>query len=178
MRLVSFVMIAAFDLSCAAEPPTVEKQVVFTGNHGCTSDELRALMTHPVDEPSGLERDLLLLSSYYLDRGYANVRVVTPRVDVTTITIPIDEGPIFTLGAVTATGELIGDEHANLAKVRVRSGSVFSRAMIARDRESLIAYYKDHGYPNASVEPLSKIDPARTTIDLDFEIVRATNKRR
>jgi outer membrane protein assembly factor BamA len=98
--------------------------------------------------------------------------VGTPRVDATTITIPVDESARFTIGAVTATGELIGDEQANLATVCVRSGNVFSRTMIMKDRESLIADYKDHGYPNASVGLLSKVDRAHNTIDLELEIAR------
>ena len=60
------------------------------------------------------ERDLLLVSAHYWDRGYANVKVGTPQLRLSRdkqymyLSIPVDEGPIFTIGSVNFKGDLIG----------------------------------------------------------------------
>jgi outer membrane protein insertion porin family len=49
---------------------------------------------------------------------------------------------------------------------------VFSRTMIATDRETLSTFYEDKTYADANVLPLTKIDLDHHTIDLTFEIER------
>lgn len=152
--------------------------VEFIGNHGVSSDELRIAMTGlrggdlAAYSEDGLDRDLLLLSAYCFDRGYANVRIGTPRFEPlrNMISIPIDEGPRFTMRAVTVTGELIGSASENLAMIPVRPGDTFSRTVIADDREALSTYYRDLGYPDRNVLPLTQVDLETNEISLTFEV--------
>src|SRR6185369_13362228 len=124
------------------------------------------------------ERDLLLVSAHYWDRGYANVKVGTPQLRLSRdkgymyLSIPIDEGPVFTIGAVNFKGDLIGRPQDNLARIRTRAGATFSRTMIAEDREKLSAYYQDQGYAYANVSPLTKVDLASRKISLTYEVAR------
>ena len=66
------------------------------------------------------ERDLLLVSAHYWDHGYANVKVGTPQLRLSRdkqymyLSIPIDEGPVFTIGTVNFKGDLIGTAADNL----------------------------------------------------------------
>ena len=144
--------------------------VAFVGNHALPTTELRAAMTSPVDDQEGFERDLLLVSAYYWDRGYANVRVSdTPDPAHDTVTITIDEGDKFTMGPVAVVGELDGDAR-DLPKLATRPGSVFSRTHIADDREALNDFYTHRGYAFADVVPRTTIDPRKHTIALTFEI--------
>lgn len=162
-------------------PPGVGPKVQFTGNARVSSDRLRAAIAeYPLFDDAGaidqdvLERDLLLISAFYWDRGHAQVKVGAPVISPSkdAVTIPIEEGPVFTMGPVAVTGELIGSAKANLAMVRVRPGATFSRARIANDREALSNFYQDQGYAYANVVPATKIDAARKTIGLTFEITR------
>src|SRR5678815_1480045 len=88
------------------------------------------------------------------------------------LAIPVDEGPVFTIGAVNFKGDLIGGAAKNLEKVKVRPGMIFSRTRIAEDRENLSAFYQDQGYAYANVLPLTKVDLDKRTISLTFEVAR------
>jgi len=166
------------------------REVQFIGNNSISDDELRgAIATRRADALSFLndsgtysqeafERDLLLVSAHYWDRGYANVKVGTPQLRLSRdkqymyLSIPVDEGPIFTIGGVNFKGDLIGGPPKNLEKVKVRPGMTFSRTRIAEDRENLSAFYQDQGYAYANVLPLTKVDLDKRTIALTFEVSR------
>jgi outer membrane protein insertion porin family len=166
------------------------REVQFIGNHAISDDELRlAIQTRRQDALSFLndsgvysqetfERDLLLVSAHYWDRGYANVKVSTPQLRLSRdkeymyLSIPIDEGPIFTIGSVNFKGDLIGSPADNLARITMRGGVKFSRTQIAEDREKLSAYYQDQGYAYANVLPLTKVDLPTRKISLTYEIAR------
>jgi outer membrane protein insertion porin family len=155
--------------------------VQFVGNAAVSSDQLRAAIAeHPVFDdtgaidPDALEHDLLLITALYLDRGHAQVKVGAPVIPASrdAVTIPIQEGPVFRMGAITVTGELIGSAKAHLAKLRVRPGRVFSRSLLAADIQTLSELYQDQGYAYANVLPLTKVDLDRKTIGLTLEITR------
>lgn len=166
------------------------REVQFIGNNSISDDELRnSISTRRADALSFLndsgtysqeafERDLLLVSAHYWDRGYANVKVGTPQLRLSRdkqymyLSIPVDEGPVFTIGTVNFKGDLIGTTQKNLERVRMRPGLRFSRTLIAEDRESLSNYYQDQGYAYANVLPLTKVDLEKKTISLTFEVAR------
>jgi outer membrane protein insertion porin family len=166
------------------------RDVQFIGNTAISDDELRgAIATRRQDSLSFLndsgtysqeafERDLLLISAYYWDRGYANVKVGTPQLRLSRdkkymyLSIPIDEGPVFEIGTVSFKGDLIGSPEENAKRVKLRSGTKFSRTVIAEDREKLSAFYQDQGYAYANVLPLTKVDLPNKKINLTFEVAR------
>jgi outer membrane protein insertion porin family len=166
------------------------RDVQFIGNRALSDDELRlAISTRRQDALSFLndsgvyseeafQRDLLLVSAHYWDRGFANVKVGVPQLRLSRdkefmyLSIPIDEGPIFTIGAVNFKGDLIGSPTDNLGKIRMRAGKMFSRTQIAEDREKLSAYYQDQGYAYANVLPLTKVDLPNRKISLTYEVAR------
>ncbi|MDQ3334732.1 MAG: outer membrane protein assembly factor BamA [Myxococcota bacterium] len=166
------------------------RDVQFIGNSTITDDELRgAIATRRQDamgflndsgtySQEAFERDLLLVSAYYWDRGYANVKVGAPQLRLSRdkqymyLSIPVDEGPIFTIGSVNFKGDLIGSADKNLDKVKIRAGVKFSRTMIAEDREKLSNFYQDQGYAYANVLPLTKVDLPNRKINLTFEVAR------
>jgi outer membrane protein insertion porin family len=166
------------------------RDVQFIGNHSINDDELRlAISTRRQDALSfindsgvysqeAFERDLLLVTAHYWDKGFANVKVGTPQLRLSRdkefmyLSIPVDEGPIFTIAAVNFKGDLIGSAADNLAKIKMRSGATFSRTGIAEDREKLSAYYQDQGYAYANVSPLTKVDLPNRKISLTYEVAR------
>jgi outer membrane protein insertion porin family len=166
------------------------REVQFIGNRAITDDELRnAIATRAADALSFLndsgtfnqeafERDLLIISAHYWDRGYANVKVGTPQLRLSRdkqfmyVSIPIDEGPVFSIGTISFKGDLIGGEAKNREFIRIQPGATFSRTRIAEDREALSAYYQDQGYAYANVLPLTKVDLEKQTISLTYEVSR------
>ena len=99
------------------------REVQFIGNTAITDDELRgAIATRAPGcavvpqrlrhlQPGGVRaRPAARSARYYWDRGYANVKVGTPQLRLSRdkqfmyLSIPIDEGPVFTIGAVDVQG--------------------------------------------------------------------------
>jgi outer membrane protein insertion porin family len=166
------------------------REVQFIGNNQISDDELRqSIATRRQDSLSFLndsgtysqeafERDLLLVSAHYWDRGYANVKVGTPQLRLSRdkqfmyLSIPIDEGPVFTIGEIKFKGDLIGTAGKNLERIHIRQGDKFSRTRIAEDREKLSNFYQDQGYAYANVLPLTKVDLPNRKINLTFEVAR------
>lgn len=166
------------------------REVQFIGNNEISDDQLRgSIQTRRPDaltflndsgtyNQEAFERDLLLVSAHYWDRGYANVKVGTPQLRLSRdkqfmyLSIPVDEGPVFTIGTINFKGDLIGSAAKNLEKIRIRPGMTFSRTLIAEDREKLSNYYQDQGYAYANVLPLTKVDLPNRRINLTFEVAR------
>jgi outer membrane protein insertion porin family len=164
--------------------------IAFTGNRAIASDELRQHMsTSPpgalsfltgsgVFRRDELEHDLVLLTGYYLDHGFAHVKIAPPAVQPShdrkrmAVTIAIEEGPRFAFGPIEVKGDLLGTPAQHLALIRCRPGATFARSMVEADRHALERHYQDLGFANVSVVPRPRIDTARHLIALDFEIVR------
>jgi len=167
----------------APAPAVRAPELELIGAHAFTSAQVRVAIAgvesplldeHGALDSDALEREMLLISAFYWDRGYVNVKVGAPRYDRErgVISVPVDEGQRFTMGSITITGELLASEASHLAMIRVRPGMVFSRKMIATDREALSTFYADRSYAYVTVLPLTKIDLDAKTIDLTFEIER------
>src|SRR5512140_1496405 len=156
---------------------------LFTGNQQLSSRQILDGITsagapppvngHGAFSQERFERELLHISSLYWDLGYANAKLGVPNVDVARrqITIPIDEGPRFTISSVSVTGEPTGGLPNNDALLHAHAGGIFSRTMIAEDRERLRTHYQDLGYAYANVFPSTQVDLEHRQIGLTFEVV-------
>jgi outer membrane protein insertion porin family len=164
--------------------------VTFVGNRVVSSSDLRERMAtrrpgvlsflngSGVFRRDELDRDLAILTGYYLDRGFATVKIGAPELRLSRdhkrmkVTITIDEGPRFSFGAIEVKGDLIGLPAQNLALIRSREGDTFSRAALDRDRRALEMHYQDLGYAHANVALRPRFDVASRRIALAFEVVR------
>jgi outer membrane protein insertion porin family len=164
--------------------------IAFTGNRAIAGSELRKHMsTRPpgrlsfvtgsgVFRRDELERDLAILTGYYLDHGFATVQIAPPALQLsrdgkrTMVTIAIEEGPRFEYGAIDVKGDLLGTPAQHLALIRSRPGATFVRSMVEADRKALEIHYQDLGFANARAAPRPRIDLAHHRIAIDFEIVR------
>lgn len=112
-------------------------------------------------DPDALTADKPFLGLLYWDRGFALASigdpVVTRRGDQLDLAIPIEEGPLFVLGEITANAPLG-------AALGLVPGERFSRARIAAARAQL------EQRTGATVEVSTRIDPERRRIDLAFAI--------
>ncbi len=171
----------AADVARPGAPAEDAPGVRFIGNAAVSSSELRAAIAADTlfdgagrVVPEVLERGVLLIQMLYWDRGHVQVRVAEPKVSPSqdAVTITIQEGPVFRIGTVVFTGDLIGSAKANLRMIQVRPGILFSRTMIGDDLQTLNGYYQDQGYAFANILPLTKVDLASRTVGLTFEIKR------
>ncbi len=162
------------------------RAIEFEGNQAFSDRKLRGVIEtrrkgfwswltgSGVLKSDALERDQTLLTQFYLDHGYANVRVGRPRVerrgDGLVLTFPIQEGPKFRIGSVAFSGELIKPEAELRKTLQTQPGMVFKASSIRKDIDTLSTLYADQGYAFAAVTPNTKIDPETRTIDLTLEL--------
>ena len=164
------------------------RRVNFVGNHAIGDDELReVILTHEgnilsIVTQAGtyredvFQRDLLLLQAHYWDRGYVQVKVGTPLIELSPdkqsmyITISIDEGPQYRLGKIDIRGDLLESKEFFLKRVSVKPGEIFNRSKLSDDLQKLTDLYKDRGYAYVNASPATPVDEKTLTVDVTFEI--------
>jgi outer membrane protein insertion porin family len=173
------------------------RRVTFIGNQHVSDTELRAQMetgaTSILSFGSGgtyrqdiFERDVLMLSALYYDKGYLTVQIGTPRVMLTPdregidITVSIHEGPRFKIRQLRvyerdAEGrevEPLGGRRALRELLEARSGDYFNRASLVKDLQAVRTVYRDAGFANVEAEPETELDPAHQEVDIVVPIKR------
>jgi outer membrane protein assembly factor BamA len=150
----------------------------FKGNKKGPEAELRKAAALEAGKPfvrEEVERAALLVSTFYYDRGFVQVRV-DPEIGtanaqgVVPLAFVIDEGDVYSIGALHAT-KLGGPVEKELLDtvVRARPKQVFVRSKVVDDLERVNAFFASRGQ-KVVVTPLTEIDPKKKTIDLTFEI--------
>ncbi|MDR1124603.1 MAG: outer membrane protein assembly factor BamA [Deltaproteobacteria bacterium] len=108
-----------------------------------------------------LERDVSVIGTYYMNKGFMDVAVGHPNIeyedDGIAITYRVNEGPRYKVGLVKLAGELI-DSDAELEKIIVlddlaRDHEFFSLSSMQNDVQKLGTYYAEYGYAYANVTP-------------------------
>lgn len=123
-----------------------------------------------------LARDAEWLRLFYLNKGYAQVEVEQPLVQVTQdlrnieITIQVDPGRIYNLGKLTFTGADDYSQKELLEESQMEPGSLFTADAMRKAVEALEAKYADHGYAFAKVIPRPVNFTDDGLVDLDFTI--------
>ena len=85
-----------------------------------------------------LTGDLESLSSYYLDRGYADFRVTSTQVAISPdrkdvfITVNVSEGDVYTLSDIKIAGKLVVPEEDLLRLVLAKPGDIFNQRLLTQ----------------------------------------------
>jgi len=166
------------------------RRVNFVGNSAVSDEELRGAMstqeggyfsfvtssgTYKEDQ---FQRDLLLVTAHYYDRGYVNVKISRPEITLSPdkrymyIQIAIDEGPKYYIGKLDFKGDLIGAKQEYFKRLHIKTGEIFNRTRMSQDMIALNDYYKDKGYAYVNVTPLTGIDSDKHIIDVTFDVQR------
>jgi outer membrane protein insertion porin family len=177
--------------------PVTVRRLTFIGNEHVTDSELRGQMETGASSilsfGSGgsyrqdiFERDVLMLSALYYDKGYLTVQIGTPRVMLTPdregidITVAIHEGPRFKIRQLRvyerdADGheiEPLGGRRALRELLSAHSGDFFNRAQLIKDLQAVRTLYRDAGYANVEAEPETELDPVHQEVDIVVPIRR------
>jgi outer membrane protein insertion porin family len=175
------------------------RQVSFIGNRHIDDETLRSVMqTRPGHELSWLmqsgtykedfvQADVFRLQALYYDQGFVAVKIGTPRATISRdrrhiyLSIPIDEGERYALGAITFAGDLDLpaqdgapgiDEPLLRQKLSIAPHEIFNRAKLFTDIQILTDLYRDRGYAYANVTPNSHVNPESRTVDVEMEVDR------
>lgn len=122
-----------------------------------------------------LKNDVALIADLYYNNGYVNVKVGEPVVDILEdksgllVTIGITEGDQFRTGSLDFKGDLLESREELAKNVKLKTGEVFSRAVLRGDIFTLTDLYADKGYAFANVTPLTRVEPEKKTIGITFD---------
>jgi outer membrane protein insertion porin family len=177
--------------------PVTVRRVSFIGNENVSESELREVMQTGqagfFSFGSGgpyrqdvFERDVLMLSALYYDKGYMSVQIATPRVMLTPdregieITVVINEGPRFKIRQLRVYErdedgkeiEPLGGRRALRLMVKAKSGDWFNRASIVKDLQAVRTLYRDAGYYFVEADPETNVDAAKREVDIVIPIRR------
>ncbi len=168
---------------------TLVRRISFIGNRNYSDGTLRdAIITKEtafwrflgrsdVYDPAKLEADKEILRQYYLDRGFADFRVLSAVAELAPdregffITITVREGPRYRFGKLTVDSRLRRIDSGQLtAAIKARTGDRYSAAKIQRSIVALTDVAGSHGYAFARVSPQVNLDRSKGTADVTFVI--------
>jgi len=108
-----------------------------------------------------LKNDVATLESLYRANGFRQVKIQADVEDNyhggnnLAVRINIEEGPRTLLGQVHVSGnEQVST--TSLPELSTQPGQPYSELDLANDRENILNYYFDHGFPNASLDITTK----------------------
>ncbi|MFN9809216.1 MAG: outer membrane protein assembly factor BamA [Deltaproteobacteria bacterium] len=181
----------------------VVRRIRFVGNRAISSSDLRGIMqtgetgifsflsNNDNFQESKFDEDVNRLQALYYDRGYLQMRVGTPRIELTPdrrfidITVPVAEGPRFRIGRLRVVerdedGEEIdplGGRRQLREMVAANPGDWFNRTALAQGLQAVTRHYRDAGYAHVDVQPETDLDVEARTVDLAIAIERGPMTR-
>ncbi len=164
------------------------KEIRFVGNDSVPEEEIEPFLetreggwfSFPTQSGTYVEeafkRDLMRIAHVYYDRGFINVKVGEPTVTLSPdkkwiyVTIPIEEGDPYDVGAYELSGDLIADAALLKDLLKMQPGERFVRTKMIQDILALQSFYRNRGYAYVNVVPLTNVDAKAKTIDLTLDI--------
>lgn len=159
----------------------------FTGNHYFGKETLRERMyLMPATwlryrwgrySPEYLEKDLASIRDVYRSNGFRDVEVTSRQQDnfrgkpkTIAVFIQIKEGPQWFVDKLELSGVSETDRRKLKAILHSTDGEPYSDSNVASDRDTILEYYYNDGYPNAHFEFTASRATEANRMDLNFEI--------
>lgn len=162
------------------------KEIRFDGNQAYSSETLMDMMNTSENwffswltssdelDSDKLAQDIMTLTAYYHNSGYADARIGEPEIEFKDewiyILIKIDEGEQYRMGMVDVQGDFIADKEMLMADLESAKEAYYNRDKIRKDVVTLTDIYADKGYARADVVPEIRKDPETAAIDIVFHI--------
>jgi outer membrane protein assembly complex protein YaeT len=168
------------------------KDIEIGGNHYFETATLRErLQITPASFPRTrygkfsqklLDRDLDALRDLYHANGFREADV-TAKIDEEYkgvmghlgVRIGVEEGPQWFVNSLTIEGAPENDLPYLRSILQSTAGEPFSEANVAADRDSILSYYYNNGYPDAAFDWTQSPGPAEHRVDVHYVVT--TGKR-
>lgn len=127
-------------------------------------------------ESERLNADVEAIRSYYLDRGYVNVDVAEPKIELSEnleevfITITVSEGTQYQVGSVNIGGDIPIDLTDAVNALSLQSGELFSRRLVNEAVESMSKALGDSGYARAQVRAVPELRDETREVDVTLVV--------
>ncbi|MEY2411619.1 MAG: outer membrane protein insertion porin family [Acidobacteriaceae bacterium] len=162
-------------------------KVVITGNKYFSEDLLRTRMQVQTSSrlfaqgrfnQAILNDDISGLEGLYRANGFQSVKITSNVEDdyrgqenQFAITLHVNEGPQTLVNALTISGNSVVPETQLRANINTAEGQLFSEFNIAQDRETILNYYFNRGFPNATFDATAKPTPGKQNrMDVIFTV--------
>ncbi|GEP11654.1 Outer membrane protein assembly factor BamA [Methylobacterium gnaphalii] len=167
------------------------REIVFVGNNAFSERTLKGLMTtsemnflsfiktSDVYDPDRIASDLEIVRRYYLRNGYADFRVVNADARFVegdgdagwVITVTVDEGEQYTVGAVSVDNRVPGVDQGVLeGEIRAQVGDVYNAEDVEKTLTGVTTEVNRQGFPFAQVRPTGQRDRASHQVALGFVV--------
>ena len=165
------------------------KEIVFVGNTAYSGGKLRDLMdttemnflsffkSSDVYDPERIGNDLEIIRRFYLKNGYADFRVIgsdatyDPAKGGYVVTITVEEGPQYKIGAVTVDSHNPALPNATLLPfVRFGVGDTYNGDLVQKSVELMTREVNRRGFAFSQVKPRGDRDPTTRTVSIVFTI--------
>ncbi len=161
--------------------------ITFSGNTNYSDSTLRrqivskeqSLFQRGIFVHSRLEEDKEAIKEFYQERGYVDIEVTDVHIERTetdrdridlTLTFEIVEGPLWSFGGISITGNTLFTEEQLKQNVRLREGDTLNIPRLQQDISSIAEVYYDQGYIYNDVEPREIRDAADNTISFEVQV--------
>lgn len=170
-------------------PKTGVKRIDFVGNRAYSSYRLKDvvktsqsnwlsfLQSSDVYDQDRIEADRDLLRRFYLNHGYADVRIISalseydPALQGFIVTFNIDEGQQYRVGAVDVQSSVSAIAGNSLNSVlRTRPGDVYNAEAVEKTVEAMTIEVSKRGYAFAAVRPRGDRDVANLRVNLAYVV--------
>lgn len=124
-----------------------------------------------------LDRDTSAIVDLYRTNGFHDAAVVAAKNDdykgkrgELSVALEIKEGPQWLVHKLEIEGVLPAADAYLRSVLRSIPGEPYSEAGVAADRDSILNYYFNNGYPNATFNWTQSAGPLATQVDLHFVV--------
>lgn len=163
----------------AGDQTLARLELRFIGARHATAKELAMELALPrlgALEPEVLERDDLVLTAWYYDRGYLEIKVthaVSIEGDKAIVTYRLDEGIAYRVGAMHVAETMNGVKQPPIGwKAPLAVGALFSRIKFVNALAAMRTAYADLGYAYVEADPQTELDRDRRLVTLTIPVRR------
>jgi len=163
------------------------RDITFVGNKGLSAGTIKGVMATKerffiwflrpgVLKRPDLDQDVERIKALYLDRGYLQVKVAEPEIQIDKaanrldIMFRIEEGLRFRTGTVSVKGSTIFTPEELVASLKLPREEFFGRDVLRKDLLALSEKYSELGYVFADVVPVTRVRADESVVDVTFEI--------
>ncbi len=163
------------------------RKILFVGNNHVSAGRLRKALatkqgwwfTAGYYRPEVLEEDMERIKGVYRRDGYTDVQAsAQTRFDDKkrwlTITVTIEEGTRYVVGAVSFQGAAQLSEKELRDRLELHPGDPFSQERLAQEVSKVQSAYFAKGYMAASVEPSTALNPQTNQVDVTYQVTEGT----
>lgn len=123
-----------------------------------------------------LQADLETLRSFYMDRGYADFRILSSQVSLSAdktrvyVTVNMEEGRQYNIEDISFVGQTVLSEEKLRELLKIKKGEPFARNKIVESVNAIKDRLSEQGYAFAEVEPKPLLDSTKGLVKLALAV--------